>query len=74
MKDFYSHTRDCFDKYNLISNKVMCGVEDTTDEEDEFIGNFCVYLAHALISDTGFNDLARQELCRVADIIKDVIM
>ena len=74
MKDFYSHTRACIDKYNVISNKIMNGVETTTNEEDEFIGNFCIYLAHALISDTGFGELARQELGKVADIINDVVI
>ena len=73
MKDFYSHTRDCIDKYNFIANKIKNNEEDTTENEDEFMGNFCIYLAHALIQDVGFGGLAREELMKTADIINCVV-
>jgi len=45
----------------------------TTEEEDEFLSNYCVYLAHALVKDTGFGQTSRDELVKVADIINDII-
>ena len=47
--------------------------EETSDEEDEFLDNFCIYLAHALIKDTGTSQRPREELCKVANIINDVV-
>lgn len=47
---------------------------ETSEETDEFLTNFCLYLAHALIKDTGYGQQSRDELNRVADIISDVIM
>jgi hypothetical protein len=44
------------------------------EESEEFVMNFCLHLAHALIKDTGSGQLAREELGKVADIINDVIM
>ena len=46
---------------------------EVSDEQDEFLTNFCLYLAHALIKDTGEGGDAREELTKVADIINDVI-
>lgn len=69
MKDYYSNLRQIIDEYNSISDKVKTGIEELTNEEDEFMDNFSVYLAHALIKDTGSGQLAREELCKVADII-----
>lgn len=51
---------------------MMHCVYDTTDEEDEFLQNFCLYFAHALIKDTGFSKPARDELSKIAEIIRDV--
>ena len=69
MKDFYPNTRKCIDKYNQISDEIFNGEKETSDEQEEFIMNFCVHLAHALIKDTGGGQLAREELVKVADII-----
>jgi len=53
MKDFYKTTRSCIDKYNEICDKVAHGAEELSNDEDEYLANFCLYLAHALIKDTG---------------------
>ena len=73
MKDYYSHTRKVIDTYNNISNDIKIGVSEVDENKDEFMQNFCLHLAHALIKDTGSGQLAREELCKVADIINDVI-
>ena len=73
MRDYYTHTREVIDTYNQISHKIKTGSEETTEKDDEFMANFCIYLAHALIKDTGFGQTSRDELCKVADIINDVI-
>lgn len=73
MKDFYRSTRLCIDRYNELYDKIINGVEELTDEEDEFIDNFCLYLSHALIKDTGTGQMARAELSKMANIINDVI-
>lgn len=72
MKDFYLNTRQTIDRYNEIVEKIKTCEQPTQDSEDEFLANFCIYLAHSLIKDTGYNDIAREELCKVADIINDV--
>ena len=72
IKNFYQFTSDCISKYNRIQYKMENSSEDTTENEDEFIENFCMYLAHALIKDTGSGQIARIELCKAADIIKKV--
>ena len=73
MKDFYKTTRGCIDKYNEICDKVAHGAEELSNDEDEYLANFCLYLAHALIKDTGEGQLARDEIEKVADIINVVI-
>ena len=73
MKDFYKTIRSCIDKYNEICNKVTNDSQELSNDEDEYLTNFCLYLAHALIKDTGEGQLAREELGKVADIINDVI-
>lgn len=73
MKDYYKSTRECIDKYNQILDAVYNGLEELSNDQDEFITNFCLYLAHALIKDTGEGGEAREELGRVATIINDVI-
>ena len=74
MKDFYKHTRECIDKYNQILDKYMnYTLDDAHEDEDEFFDNFCIYLAHALIKDTGTSQTPREQLSKVADIINDVI-
>ena len=73
MKDFYENTRKCIDRYNQIMENLVTRDSESTDEEDEFIGNFCIHFAHALIADTGFGGAARDELCRITDIIDDVV-
>ena len=46
---------------------------ELSNDEDEYLANFCLYLAHALIKDTGEGQLARDEIEKVADIINVVI-
>lgn len=72
MKDYYSHTRAIIDQYNSACNHIVNGQSETSDEEDELLQNFCVYLAHALIQDTGYGQMSREELIKVADIINIV--
>ena len=73
MKDFYKNTRMVIDTYNSICDKVMHSQNETNEEDDEFLCNFCIHLAHSLIKDTGLSEIAREELGKVADIINDVI-
>ena len=72
MKDLYKNTRECIDKYNQIYDTVLNSIDETTNEQDEFVQNFSLYLAHALIKDTGYDPRSREELCQAADIINDV--
>ena len=72
MKDFYKNTRQVIDTYNSIINEIQNDTEEIKEEQDEFLTNFCVHLAHALIKDTGGGQLAREELVKVADIINVV--
>lgn len=74
MKDYYANTRFIIDKYNQIMDYIKNSPAETSEETDEFLTNFCIYLAHALIKDTGYGQQSRDELNRVADIISDVIM
>ena len=74
MTDYYANTRAVFDRYNAVQNKIKTSPEVTTDDEDEFLQNFCIHLAHALVKDTGYGQQSREELGRVADIIGDVLM
>lgn len=72
-QDYYSATRQVIDKYNMVVNKIYDDPEETYEDEDEFLQNFCIHLAHALIKDTGYDSRDREELCKVADIINDVV-
>ncbi len=54
MKTYYPNTRKCFDKYDEIIDKIYSSIDETPEEDDEFIQNFALYLAHALIKDHGF--------------------
>ena len=74
MKDFFKKTRNCIDTYNEIQDKMSHGSYDTTDDEDEFVVNFSLYLSHALIKDFGFGQVAREELSKVGTIIQDYLM
>lgn len=73
INNYYSNTSDCISEYNRILNKIESFPEETNEDEDEFLQNFCIYLAHALIKDTGFGGKSRDELKRTAEIIIDVI-
>ncbi len=73
MKDYYKHVRECIDTYNKIQDKMHCSQYDTTEDEDEFIINHCMHLAHALIKDAGYGEQSREELSKVCNIIQDVI-
>lgn len=73
MKDFYKNTRECIDKYNQILDKISTCSETTTEEEDEFLDNLCLYLAHSLIKDHGCGAVSRDVLSKAADIINDTI-
>lgn len=72
MFDNYKYTRECIDEFNMIQEKIRTGLEETTDEEDEKMINHSLYLAHALIKDVGKGPIAREELCKTADIINDI--
>ena len=72
MIDFYKNTRKCIDDYNMIQEKIRTSAEETDDAEDEFMMNYSLYFAHALVKDAGNSKYAREELCRVADIINDI--
>ena len=72
MKNYYQNTIDCINRYNQIINVIKNSPVETTNGDDEFLDNFCIYLAHALIKDHGTGQLSREELCKVADIINDV--
>lgn len=54
MKNYYSNTTRCINRYNNIIDKISSSSKETTDEEDEFLQNFVIYFAHALIKDHGF--------------------
>ena len=73
MKDYYVNTREAIDKYNQVANKISTDPNETNETEDEFLANFCLYLAHALVKDTGFGQTSRDELEKMADIINVVI-
>lgn len=73
MKDYYSNTRTTIDKYNDVMEQIKTSRSEIPDQEEEFVMNFCIHLAHALIKDTGGGQLAREELGKCADIINDVI-
>lgn len=53
MKDYYKNTRSCIDTYNEVVERILHGTNESTNEDDEFMANFCLYLSHALIKDTG---------------------
>ena len=71
--DYYKNTRRYIDVYNTIMEKIKTGAEETTDEEDEFLVNGSIYLAHALLRDVGLDKRSRELLGVMADIINDVI-
>ncbi len=73
MKDYYSNTRSCLDHFNYIQDKIKNQDIVTSEEDDEFLQNFCLYLAHALIKDTGYGQVSRDELGKTMDIVNDVI-
>ena len=73
MDDFYKCTRECIDEYNRIQDKIRNCEDETTDEEDEFIYNHCVHLAHALIKDCGMSKAAREEMGQMAKIIINIV-
>lgn len=72
--DYYKNTRRYIDVYNTIMGKIKTGAEETTDEEDEFLVNEPLYLAHALLKDFGLDKRSRERLGVMADIINDVIL
>lgn len=73
MKDYYPTVRETIDRYNQTMNNIANCKEETTDDDDEFLQNFSIYLAHALIKDTGGGQCAREELEKAADIINVVV-
>lgn len=73
MQDLFKNTRQLFDRYNDVTYRAWVSNEELTDDEDEFLTNFCIYLAHALIKDYGMGGVARDELMRCAKIIKDAV-
>ena len=73
MKDYYKNTRACINEYNRIVNKVFTCEQELTDKEDEKLDNHCLYLAHALLKDTGPAGTAREELGKMCDVILSVL-
>ena len=73
MKDYYQNVRKCIDRYNTILDDLEKSTHSLTDDREEFILNFCIYFAHALIKDTGRSDSTDEFLSKVADIINDVV-
>ena len=53
MKNYYENTINFINEYNRIMDKMMFGEDSTTEDEDEFITNTCIHLAHSLIKDVG---------------------
>lgn len=74
MKDYYKNTRACINEYNRIVNKVVTCEQELTDKEEEKLDNHCLYLAHALLKDIGPAGTAREELEKMCNVIKDVII
>ena len=73
MIDYYKNVRNCIDEYNRIQDKIRNCEEPTTGIEDEFLQNHCIHLAHALIKDAGYGSRSREEMCKMADIVNDVL-
>lgn len=72
--DYYSNTRKCINYYNKLMHQIMYGSCEITDNEEEFLDNYCIYLAHALLKDTGPGAHARAELSKMCSVIKDVMI
>jgi len=73
MTDYFVNTRSAIDKYNEIINHIQTSSHETTDEDDEYIYNYHLYLAHALLMDYGPQGTSRSELRQIAKIILDVL-
>lgn len=73
MRDYYENVREIIGRYNIIQDKIKTHSEETTAAEDEFLQNYCIHFAHALIKDTGYGAHSREELVRICDIVLDVI-
>lgn len=73
MRDYFNNTSEVLDRYNSLLNSISTSLEETTDDEDEFLINFSLYLAHALVKDYGTGGASRSELLRMAKIIIDLI-
>lgn len=73
IKDYYSNTRKCIDDYNELDYQIRNCSYELTDEEEERLQHHSLYLAHALLKDVGPGAVARAELSKMCDIIKDVL-
>jgi len=71
MKNYYYNTISCIEKYNEIMDSANSG-SFPADNDEEFLQNFFIYFAHALIKDAGRTRFNREELSRMADIINFV--
>lgn len=69
MTDYYKNTRECIDRYNQIVHKIQTSPAETFNDEDEFLDNFHVYLAHALIKDAGPGTVSRDRLMKTMDVV-----
>ena len=69
IEDYFTNTRNTFDRYNQIIDKIKTSPTETSDEEDEFLTNFQIILAHSLIKDFGTGSY-REELKKVAAILE----
>ena len=69
MKNYFENTVDCIEQYNAVMDVICNGEEETTDEQDEFLQHYSLYLAHALLKDYGHSP---ELLTRTADVINDI--
>ena len=69
IEDYFTNTRNTFDRYNQIIDKIKTSPTETSDEEDEFLTTFQIMLAHSLSKDFGTGSY-REELKKVAAILE----
>ena len=73
MINYFTNTVSAINNYNFIIDKIKTSESETTNVEDEYLSNFCLHFAHALIEDYGFGGASRDELLRIAKIIIAVL-
>jgi len=53
VENYYPNMTKYINEYNRIIRKITYSQDETSDDEDEFLTNLCIHLAHALIKDHG---------------------